>query len=223
MTYNPTTANDSPAVPDVTADPGFGFRMTALRAQYETSRGKKHEARLQLRECARELGALLKSAGLTWGDVLPTEPCQECGVESHTLTAGTDGLRRCRDCVRDRLEALNHQIDFADPPRGRRFEPRDRATVLASASRAVFARGDKHGTPTESFSRIAHLWSNILQHKVEPHEVALCMNGVKIIRAAVDPTNFDNWVDQAGWAACGAEVAPTERTAGARPTRDGDE
>lgn len=218
--YHPTTANDAPAVPDVTTTEGRvvsrdlaeALSLAAHRARNNFILGE--HATPRLRECARELGSLLKSCGLTWGDVLPTEPCQECGVETHTLTAGTDGLRRCRDCVRDRLERLNRQIDFSDPPRGRRCEPHDRAGVLDQAHRAVYARGDQHGTPSETFPRIGHLWSNILQRRVEPHEVAQCMIALKLVRCSVDPANPDNWVDIAGWSACGAEVAPIKRSSG---------
>jgi hypothetical protein len=43
--------------------------------------------------------------------------------------------------------------------------------------------------------------------KVTPEQVALCSIDVKIARAAVNPKQADTWIDIAGYAACGAEIA----------------
>lgn len=69
-------------------------------------------------------------------------------------------------------------------------------------------RNNTHGEPENSFRKIAAIWSAILDKPIAPHTVALLMAGLKIARAAGKPDNPDNWVDLAGYAACGAECVP---------------
>lgn len=44
-----------------------------------------------------------------------------------------------------------------------------------------------NGISTLTLSRIAETWSEILQHEVSAYEAALCMAGVKLVEANVDP------------------------------------
>jgi len=44
-------------------------------------------------------------------------------------------------------------------------------------------RGKSYGSPESSFGRIAKLWSTYLDHKVEPHQVAVMMTLLKISRS----------------------------------------
>ena len=69
-------------------------------------------------------------------------------------------------------------------------------------------RNNTHGEPEDSFRKIAAIWSAILDKPIAPYTVALLMAGLKIARAAGKPDNPDNWVDLAGYAACGAECVP---------------
>ena len=84
-----------------------------------------------------------------------------------------------------------------------------RARVLDEASRAVLQdRTVTHGADLEqSFAAIAAHWSVLFGVPVEPHQVPLAMNLLKIVRANNNPKHLDNWTDQAGYAACGAEIA----------------
>lgn len=86
----------------------------------------------------------------------------------------------------------------------------NRTETLEAAQSVVTGRGRTHGEPENSFRDIARHWSIILGVEVRPHQVALCMTAMKIVRAGGNPDNPDNWIDQAGYAACGAEVRDHE-------------
>ena len=85
---------------------------------------------------------------------------------------------------------------------------RDR--TLDAARAAVTGRPDNYGSPRVNFARIAALWSVILDRPVTPAEVALCMVALKVARLVTDEKHGDGWIDLAGYAACGAEVAGAE-------------
>lgn len=56
-----------------------------------------------------------------------------------------------------------------------------------------------YGEPTETFVRIAEVWSGILGHHVNPVEVPLMMVGMKLVRAQVMPDYSDNSDDVDGY------------------------
>lgn len=72
-----------------------------------------------------------------------------------------------------------------------------------------------HGRPEDTFVGIADLWQAYLFHRPNADtaltacDVASMMVLLKIARAQQNPTHKDNWVDMAGYAACGAELAGT--------------
>lgn len=61
------------------------------------------------------------------------------------------------------------------------------------------ARQTAYGSPTESFSKIAVLWSEVLNTHVTPEQVLLCMIQLKVVRA-MNGGERDNFVDIAGYA-----------------------
>lgn len=75
-------------------------------------------------------------------------------------------------------------------------------------------RQNDYGTPESNFATIAAYWSNYLQSRgfgdvvVASHDVAAMMALLKIARIASSPAKEDNWVDLAGYAANGVEIAP---------------
>lgn len=84
----------------------------------------------------------------------------------------------------------------------------NREQTLNAAIKVVTQdRQATHGKPEDSFFRIAELWSAYLDRQLAPHEVAVMMALLKIARIQDNPTHADNWVDLAGYAACGAELA----------------
>jgi hypothetical protein len=83
----------------------------------------------------------------------------------------------------------------------------DRADVLKVAETLIM--GDRHedyGDPKESFENIAIGWSVIFKTKVEPYQVALCMDWLKTCRLVASPQKLDSWVDKVGYSALGAEI-----------------
>ena len=68
-------------------------------------------------------------------------------------------------------------------------------------------RQNTHGHPEDSFRRIADLWSGYLTVGIHEQDVAVMMALVKVARIMENPQHADNWIDGAGYFACGGEVA----------------
>ncbi len=97
----------------------------------------------------------------------------------------------------------------------------NREQCLKAAIDAVNDRPNAYGPPEDNFSRVARLWNAHLQNggahvadiytgeplPFEPVDVAIFLALVKIARLVESPNHADSWVDLAGYAACGAEVA----------------
>lgn len=60
-------------------------------------------------------------------------------------------------------------------------------------------RRKQWGDPTITHQRIASVWSGILNQPITPAQVALCMAGLKLVRAAVNPTEPDSYDDGHGY------------------------
>jgi hypothetical protein len=88
----------------------------------------------------------------------------------------------------------------------------DRFGCLDLARRATTSRQDSYGRPEDGFAVIARLWSVVLGVDVAPHQVALALGAVKTARLIANPQHLDSWVDLAGYAACGAEIATVRRS-----------
>lgn len=83
-----------------------------------------------------------------------------------------------------------------------------RASILDSAREAVTKdRAATHGEVEASFGKLAAVWSVRLGVIVTPAQVALMLVDLKVTRAWGNPGHGDNWVDIAGYAACGGELA----------------
>lgn len=88
-----------------------------------------------------------------------------------------------------------------------------RRHILEAAQEAVQGRPDAYGQPEDSFDRIAARWAlHVRQrHGVEVRfdaaDVALMLVEMKAARLMADIGHADSWVDIAGYAACGGEVA----------------
>lgn len=120
---------------------------------------------------------------------------------------------RCKELIDNTLEvwvinpfaATGGSGETTRTPRG---EILDEARELIHGERNV-----AYGSPTENFERIAGIWNVQLGDKLKApitaQEVALLMIGVKLGRAVNQPKR-DNFVDIAGYAACGFEAGDTE-------------
>ena len=84
----------------------------------------------------------------------------------------------------------------------------DRASILDTAKSHVCRdRQATYDTPERNFERIAIMWSAYKGVPFVPADVAAMMALVKIARLVTSPMHIDNWVDLAGYAACGGECA----------------
>ena len=100
-----------------------------------------------------------------------------------------------------------------------------RKDVLDAAERCV--NGDReqdYGSPENNFRTIAKMWSaylsaapcifvpeqaGALERKyvaIDPYDVAAMLALLKIARIASGHSKADNWIDLAGYAACGGEL-----------------
>lgn len=94
-----------------------------------------------------------------------------------------------------------------------------RSNVLQSAEKAVNgSRQTAYSGPEDNFLRIARRWRTYFVNRgiftqeqandlITPTTVAQLLIEVKMGRLDFNPSHLDSWVDVAGYAACGAEVA----------------
>lgn len=69
----------------------------------------------------------------------------------------------------------------------------------ASVKEVVDSRVAVYGDPIDTFTRMAKMWSAILNHEVQPWEVPLMMVCVKMIRTTQAPNYSDNSDDIEGY------------------------
>ena len=82
-----------------------------------------------------------------------------------------------------------------------------RKETLTLAEKAVCGdRQQSYGSPEDNFKLIANLWGLYTGHAIDAQDVAVMMILLKIARVATGVNKDDNWVDIAGYAACGAET-----------------
>lgn len=82
-----------------------------------------------------------------------------------------------------------------------------RAECLHKAEECVCGkRQDDYGTPEDSFSAIAKLWSAYYGAPFGAVDVAMMMALLKIARIRTGTGTDDSFVDLAGYAACGCEI-----------------
>ena len=95
-----------------------------------------------------------------------------------------------------------------------------RKEILDAAAEIVTKdREEQYGAPEDNFGLIAELWGDYLSYVglsfggrvvVRPETVANMMILMKIARSATGKPKVDNWVDIAGYAACGGEIQTAE-------------
>jgi hypothetical protein len=93
-----------------------------------------------------------------------------------------------------------------------------RASILDEAGRYVHVdRNSNYGDPEDNFGVIAEIMTAYLSRRfkiripVAPYDVANLMFAVKLGRLAHFPLHHDSYVDMAGYAAAGGEVAAIHR------------
>lgn len=83
-----------------------------------------------------------------------------------------------------------------------------RTKILTTADQAISVdRDEVYGSVRENFERVANVWAALNLAHVTPEEVALMMVIVKVSRLTNTLSHEDSWVDLAGYAALGGEIA----------------
>lgn len=95
-----------------------------------------------------------------------------------------------------------------------------RQRILKTASDLISReRQGEYGNPRDNFANVANLWndflraqgiSDVFSNPITPSDVACMMILLKIARIGRKPDKDDNWIDIAGYAGLGAEVANPE-------------
>lgn len=73
-------------------------------------------------------------------------------------------------------------------------------------------REQQYGTPENNFATIAKLWNAYLgrRNEISPSDVAMMMVLLKVARISNGNYKEDSYIDLAGYALCGAEIASME-------------
>jgi len=89
--------------------------------------------------------------------------------------------------------------------------PLTRADILRMAAEAVSGdRDETHDEPEDNFASIALFWSIYTECPLNRQDVAVMMALLKIARIKSGHGSIDNFVDLAGYAACGGEMYAKE-------------
>ena len=91
-----------------------------------------------------------------------------------------------------------------------------RDEVLNAAKQCVcHDRNNQYGSPEDNFKTIAYLWTDYLNAGNALRGVGICLRAkdvaammilLKVARIAAGSGSQDNWIDLAGYAACGGEI-----------------
>ena len=83
-----------------------------------------------------------------------------------------------------------------------------RAEILDAAKEIICNdRNAQYGEPEDNFAEIAKLWSDYLDEDISAQDVAMMMTLFKIARIKTGGVKMDNYVDAAGYIACGGEIS----------------
>lgn len=138
------------------------------------------------------------------------------------------GLNDCSDCAYEKIGATyepcyscslatlrgtgEYHPNFRYKGKEDKSKNMMRSKILTEANNIVSGRrkAREYGPPEDSFKSIASFWSEYLGHEVKPHDVAVMMALLKIARIKGGERKKDNWIDLAGYAACGGECQSKE-------------
>lgn len=90
-----------------------------------------------------------------------------------------------------------------------------RSEILDNAKDIVNGERERqYGTPEKNFAEIAVLWTAYLDHIVTSKDVCCMMIMLKMARIKTGQGKDDNWIDIAGYAACGGEINESRKEDG---------
>ena len=140
--------------------------------------------------------------------------CEKCKIKEHTQ--GYKGIANpCTwYCVKKTEEAA-HLMGYEVIEEEQ--EKPTRASILDEAKRCVCGQREQdYGSPENNFRLIASLWEPYIRTRcvsdgadvsIQPEDVAMLMALLKIARICSGTGTADSFVDLAGYAACGGEIA----------------
>ncbi|WP_330630704.1 DUF6378 domain-containing protein [Halocatena halophila] len=82
--------------------------------------------------------------------------------------------------------------------------------IFEKAAEAIYERTEKHGAE-DNFDTIAAFWSDYLERRISPKEVADLMILLKIARAKDGSYNQDDYSDVCGYAYHGNQISSGEK------------
>lgn len=85
-----------------------------------------------------------------------------------------------------------------------------REKLLDQVHDAILGRATIHGSPEDSFARIAQYWSVYLDYDLTGYDVAILLALMKVARMDANPFHTDNHVDAAGYLILAGEQANAE-------------
>lgn len=102
----------------------------------------------------------------------------------------------------------NYEILFGDKlDEFAKAERTERERILDTAKEYVCRdRNNQYGSPEDSFKVIADLWAGYLGAKITARDVAAMMVLFKMARVRTGAGKADNWIDAAGYCACGGDI-----------------
>ena len=73
-------------------------------------------------------------------------------------------------------------------------------------------REKQWGDAVSTHVRIAQVWSAIIDYDIRPHQVALMMAGLKLVRASINPVDPDSVKDARGYLGIAQEIEDARDT-----------
>lgn len=122
--------------------------------------------------------------------------------------------------LQDNGRRLFDIVPVDEPAKKKRLEEETmtREEVLQAAAKCVNGnRQEDYGSPENNFGLVAAFWNAYLRPYMRPNiigidskDVAAMLGLLKIARIATGRGKADNWIDLAGYAACGGELERAE-------------
>jgi hypothetical protein len=81
--------------------------------------------------------------------------------------------------------------------------------ILTESRATIEDRGMDYGSPTDTMSRTASLWSAYLEMPVTDYQVSMCLALVKIARS-METSKVDNYIDGAAYFAISGQLRVQE-------------
>lgn len=143
----------------------------------------------------------------------PVSVCNKCPLSKENNSAN----EYCADFMHDHTKKAAEIIglEIFEENTAETARP-TRQSILEDARRCVCGdRDQQYGSPENSFKAIGALWEVYIRHScvsadaivsITPEDVAAMMVLFKCARIATGQSKADNWVDIAGYAACGGEI-----------------